>query len=303
MSRGNRVILAYAPQLDVATVPATGWKTLPRTGDSLNHGVDLTKSETINDSRIETAGMVTSAKAEGSVDVEMIKSTYDDLIAGAAFNTWDNDVLTFGGNKQAMFALAKDYSDITQYHYWAGMLVNKMSLKIPESGFITMTFDFMGSGYENTTALSYAINPVSSPTAPKASTISVDSITIDGENLKGVACITDFSFEVDNSLERQNCIGGGLYGAKNLEMMAAMSGDFTLAYSQKSQSILNKQLTGATISIAATIKFPDGSTYSLNIPKSQISGDVPNGKATDLLKAQLKYTVVEQAPTLTRVIK
>lgn len=302
MSRGNRVVLAYAPQTDIAVAPKTGWKTLPRTGDSLNHGVELTKSETINDSRIATAGMVTSAKAEGSVDVEMIKSTYDDLMVGAAFNPWNADVLTFGGNTQAMFALAKDYTDIAQYHYWSGMMVNKMSLKIPESGFITMNFDFMGSGYGNTTTAPYAIGTSSSPTAPKASTISVDSITIDGENLKGVACITDFSFEVDNGLERQNCIGGGLYGAKNLEMMANMSGDFTLAYSQKSQSILNKQLTGATIAITAVIKFPDGSSYALNIQKAQISGDVPNGKATDLLKAQMKYTVVEQAPTIIRVV-
>lgn len=301
MSRGNKVVLTYAPQTDVAVKPLTGWKTLPRKSDSLNHTVELTDSETINDSRIKTAGMPTSANAEGDVEVEFIKSTYDDLLEAVAFNAWDDNVLTFGGNTQKLFAIEKKYSDIGQYHYFSGMAVNKFSLSIPESGFIGMTFGFMGSGYQTGTD-AFAVSPTVSKTEPKASTISVESITIDGENLKGIACVTDFNFELDNGMERQNCIGAGLYGAKNLEMMANMTGNLTLAYSQKAQSIVNKQLTGATIAISAVIAFADGSKYTLAIPKAQVSGDIPSGGANDILKAQLNYTVVEIAPTLIRTI-
>ncbi|WP_394261479.1 phage tail tube protein [Moraxella boevrei] len=164
-----------------------------------------------------------------------------------------------------------------------------------------MSFGFMGAGYETATT-AFATSPTVSKTEPKASTISVESITIDGENLKGIACVTEFNFELDNGMERQNCIGSGLYGAKNLEMMANMTGSLTLAYSQKAQSIVNKQLTGATIAITAVIAFTDGSKYTLNIPKAQISGDIPSGGANEILKAQLNYTVVEIAPTLTRTI-
>ena len=301
MSRGNKVVLTYAPQADIGVKPTTGWKTLPRKSDSLNHTVELTDSETINDSRIKTAGMPTSANAEGDVEVEFIKSTYDDLLEAVAFNAWDDNVLTFGGNTQKLFAIEKKYADIGQYHYFAGMTVNKLSLSIPESGFIGMTFGFMGSGYQTGTD-AFAVSPTVSKTEPKASTISVESITIDSENLKGVACITEFNFELDNGMERQNCIGAGLYGAKNLEKMANISGSLTLAYSQKAQSIVNKQLTGATIAISAVIAFADGSKYTLAIPKAQVSGDIPSGGANDILKAQLNYTVVEIAPTLTRTI-
>lgn len=301
MSRSNKVVLSFAPQADIGVKPTTGWKTLPRKSDSLNHTVELTDSETINDSRIKTAGMPTSANAEGDVEVEFIKSTYDDLLEAVAFNAWKNNVLTFGGNTQKLFAIEKKYSDIGQYHYFAGMAVNKLSLSIPESGFIGMTFGFMGSGYQTGTD-AFAVSPTVSKTEPKASTISVESITIDSENLKGVACITEFNFELDNGMERQNCIGAGLYGAKNLEKMANISGSLTLAYSQKAQSIVNKQLTGATIAISAVIAFADGSKYTLAIPKAQVSGDIPSGGANDILKAQLNYTVVEIAPTLTRTI-
>lgn len=301
MSRGSRVVLAYSPQTDVTTVPEAGWKILPFKSNSLNNTVELTDSETIVDSRIKTSGMVTSATADGDVEVEFIKSTYDDLIAAAAFNAWSSNSLTFGGNTQQLFAIQEMFGDVAQYHYWAGMAVNKLTLTIPTNGFISMTFGFMGQDYKTATT-AYAVAPATAITTPKASSISVDSITIDGENLKGVACVTDFSFELDNGMERQDCIGSGLYGAKNLEKRASMTGNLTLAYGQKAQSILDKQLTGATVAIQAVIKFPDNSTYTLTIPKAQLSGDIPNGGADDILNAQLSYTVVEQAPTLTRTV-
>lgn len=301
MSRGSKVSLAYAPQTDVAVKPTAGWKVLPYKSNSLNNTVELTDSETIVDSRIKTAGMVTSATAEGDVEVEFIKTTYDDLIAAAAFNAWKTNVLTFGGNTQQLFAIQEKFGDVSQYHYWAGMAVNTWSLSIPETGFIGMTFGFMGQNYQ-TALTEFATTPAAAITTPKASSISVDSITIDGENLKGIACVTGFDFTLDNGMERQNCIGGGLYGAKQLEMMASMTGSLTLAYGQKAQAILDKQLTGATVSIQAVIKFPDNSTYTLNIPRAQLSGDIPTGSMTDILSAQLSYTVVEDAPTLTRSI-
>ena len=306
MSRGTKVTLAYAPQLVAGTKPVTGWKTLPRVSDSLNNTVELTNSETINDSRLATAGMVTSANAEGDVEVEMIKGAYDDLIAAAAGNAWvvgtpvKTDTITFGGDVVTTFAMEKAHSDITQYHYWSGMRVNSFSLDIPESGFIGMTFGFMGGGYVASLAAS-AVTPTAAVTSPKATSLSVSDIKIDGVTTKNVSCVTAFSFELNNNIERQNCLGAGLYGSNFLEMMADMTGSLTLAYSKNTQSMLDKQLTGAPVKIEVTVKFPDGDTYVLTIPKAQISGDVPSG-GNEILQAQLTYTVyadvAADAPTL-----
>lgn len=309
MSRGTRVVLSYAPQLVAGTKPVTGWKTLPRVSDSLNNTVELTNSETINDSRLATAGMVTSANAEGDVEVEMIKGVYDDLIAAAAGNAWQvgtpvkTDTIVFGGDVVTNFAMEKAHKDILQYHYWSGMRVNSFKIDIPESGFIGMTFGFMGAGYETATT-AFATSPAAAATSPKATSLSVSDIKIDGVTTKGVSCVTAFSFELNNNIERQNCLGAGLYGSNFLEMMADMSGSITLAYSQKTQELLSKQLTGAPVAIEATIKFTDNDTYVLTIPKAQISGDIPSG-GKDRLEAQLTYTVYADAPadapTLKRV--
>lgn len=303
MARGNKVVLAYAPQTDTSEVPASGWKTLPRKSDSLNNSVELTDSETINDSRLKTAGMVTSANAEGDVEVEMIKGSYDDLIEAAAGNNWDTDKVTFGGDVIKMFAIEKGHKDIGQYHYWSGMRVNSFSLDIPESGFIGMTFGFMGSGYE-TAAVQYSSSPDTTATSPKATSLSVTDVQIDGITTKGVSCVTAFSFELNNNIERQNCLGAGLYGNELMEMMADITGSLTLAYSKNTQELLDKQLKGAPVKIEVTITFNDDpDTYVLTIPKSQIAGDVPSG-GMEKLETQLTYTVYADtpadAPTLVR---
>ena len=307
MSRGVKVGLAYALQTDVTIKPTQGWKILPRKSDSLNHKVELTESETINDSRIKTAGMVTSAEASGDVECEFIKGTYDDLIAAAAGNVWAGNKVSFAGDVATMFALEKRHKDIDSglYHYWGGMRVNTFKLDIPETGFIGLTFGFMGSGYENGST-AYSVTPTVSPTAPKAASITVGDIKINGSTLKGIACITQFSFEANNNIERQNCLGGGLYGAKLLEMMADLSGSLTMAYGKKAQEILNNQMTGAVVSIEALINFSDGSSYTLTIPKAQLAGDIPSG-GKDKLEASLSYTVVADtiadAPFITRTLK
>lgn len=307
MSRGTKVVLSYAPQLVAGTKPVTGWKTLPRVSDSLNNTVELADSETINDSRLNTAGMVISASAEGDIEGEMIKLVYDDLIAAAAGNTWvvgapvKTDTITFGGDVVTNFAIEKAHKDISQYHYWSGMRVNSLKLDIPESGFIGLTFGFMGAGYE-TAITAFSTTPAAALTSPKATSLSISDIKIDGFTTKGVSCVTAFSFELTNNIDRQNCLGAGLYGSNLLEMMADMTGSMTLAYSQATQLLLSKQLTGAPVAIEATIKFPDLDTYVLTIPKAQISGDLPSG-GKDRLEAQLTYKVYADVPADAPTIK
>ena len=309
-SRGNKVSLSSAIQTDIAVKPTTGWEIFPRTSDSLNNTVELLDSETIHNGRLKTPGQIISADAMGDVECEFIKGTYDKYMAAAAGNEWQVDTpeagastLVFGGDVITTFALAKAHNDILQYHYWAGNRVNTFTLDIPEGGYASLTFGFMGSGYENATT-DYAPNPTDVPVSPKATSLSVSDIKIDGVTTSGTACATAFSFELTNNIERQRCLGAGLYGDDLTEMMADMTGSLTLKYGQRAQSILNKQLTAAPIRIETAVTFPDGSSYTLVIPKAQISGDVPSGGMTDLLEASLTYTVVADdetdAPTLVK---
>lgn len=300
MSRGSRIVVAYAPQTN-KDVPKTGWKILPYKSNGLTASFENTESETITDSRIAQAGLVTGGQLQGDIEVELAKDAYDDWLAAAAFSDWSSNVLTFAGNNAKTFAIEVGYKDVGIYHYYGGVRVNALKLNISDSGYATCSFGVMGTDYKNQNDTPYSKTPTTTDNLQRVTSLSVEDIKIDGITTKGVACVTEFSFEVDNNIQAQRCLGDGIFAGALLEMMAKMSGSLTLAYGKKAQEIINKQMTGATVAIELTLKFPDNSKYVLAIPKAQVSGETPSGGMNDLIKQAVNYTVVEQAPTLTKV--
>ena len=300
MSRGSKVVLSYAPQTN-KDVPKTGWKILPYKSNSLTASFENTESETITDSRITQAGLPTSGQVQGDIEVEFAKEAYDDWLSAVACNEWATNVLTFGGNVAKAFAVEVAHKDVGVNHLYAGLRVNTFSLSIGESGYATAKFGMMGTDYKNQNDTAFSKTPTPSGELKRATSLSVEDIKIDSITTKGVACVTEFSFELDNNIQAQKCLGDGIFAGVLLEMMAKMSGSLTLAYGKKAQEIVNKQMTGATVAIELTLKFNDGSKYVLAIPKAQVSGEAPNGGMNDIIKQQLNYTVVEQAPTLTKI--
>ncbi len=300
MSRGSKVVLSYAPQTS-KEIPKTGWKILPYKSNGLTASFENTESETITDSRIAGAGMPTSGQVQGDIEAEFAKDVYDELIAAAAFNNWAGNALTFGGDIAKAFAVETAYKDVGVYHVYAGLMANTLSLAIGESGYATLKIGFMGTDYKNQNDTAFSKTPTAAGQLQRVTALSVEDIKIDGVTTKGVACATEFNFELDNNIQAQKCLGDGIFAGKLLEMMAKMSGSLTLAYGKKAQEIINKQITGATVAIEVTLKLADGSKYVLAIPKAQVKGETPSGGMNDLIKQQVQYTVVEQAPTLTKV--
>ncbi|MDI4497548.1 hypothetical protein E6P70_03510 [Moraxella nonliquefaciens] len=61
MSRGSTIVVAYAPQT-TNEVPKTGWKILPYVSNGLSASFESTQSQTITDSRLTQAGLVTGGQ-------------------------------------------------------------------------------------------------------------------------------------------------------------------------------------------------------------------------------------------------
>lgn len=81
-------------------------------------------------------------------------------------------------------------------------------------------------------------------------------------------------------------------------MIANVTGKMTIAYSQAAHDILDKQRTGATISVEVPIEFSDEDKYIIKLPKVQISGDIPSPSGTELAKADVTFTVVDVSPVI-----
>ena len=114
-------------------------------------------------------------------------------------------------------------------------------------------------------------------------------------------CVEAFTFELDNQAEIQKCLGSNLYGGNIHAMIANASGSMTIAFSEKAYDILELQRTGGTMSIEVPIEFEDGTGYTIELPKVQISGDIPSPTGSELVTAEVTYTAVDESPVLTRI--
>lgn len=303
MSSGAKQLVQIAKETVIGTVPSPfARQTLAFTDISLNQSVEKTESASITDNRLQQSSMITSAEYSGELSAEAQYGAYDDLMAAAAFNAWATNVLTFGGATRQTFSVLRGYTDIANYHTFSGLHVNTFGIDIPEAGLIGLTFGFMGT--KRTTA---AVAPVGTITPassnPRMSNISVGDLLVDGVSVKGTACIAAFSFNWDNSMQVRKCLGAGLEVGAILEMSAKGTGSFTMAWSTKAAELYEKQFTNGNISLSIPITDTAGNKYVLNIPKVELTAPLATGGKDDLLNTTFEYTVVDQAPTLTRTPK
>jgi hypothetical protein len=307
MSSGSRQVTQLAKEVTRGVTPVPFDRVaLPFTENSLDAAVNKEDSATILASRLAQSGAITTIDYTGDISAEFRYGIYDELISGAAYNTWTTDspavgtdTLTFGGNLAQSFSVLRGYADINNYHVFRGMHVNTFNLTIGVESLATATFGLIGMG--RTAASVLPAGTVTTPTlTPVISGISVDDITIDGVTQVGVACITDFEFNWDNTAEVQRCLGGeGAVGAV-IATLADGTGSFTMAWSANGAVNYEKQFTGETIAISVSMKDSIGNAYVLTLPKVEITASLPSGGNADILQADFEYRVVEQAPTLTR---
>ena len=303
MSSGAKQLVQIAKETVIGTVPSPfARQTLAFTDISLNQSVEKTESASITDNRLQQSSMITSAEYSGELSAEAQYGAYDDLMAAAAFNAWATNVLTFGGTTRQTFSVLRGYTDIANYHTFSGLHVNTFGIDIPEAGPIGLTFGFMGT--KRTTAAVAPVGTITPASAnPRMSNISVGDLLVDGVSVKGTACITAFSFNWDNSMQVQKCLGAGLEVGAILEMSAKGTGSFTMAWSTKAAELYEKQFTNGNISLSIPITDTAGNKYVLNIPKVELTASLATGGKDDLLNTTFEYTVVDQAPTLTRTPK
>lgn len=303
MSSGARVQTAYATQTDKDVKPTTGWAVLANSSNGLNNSMTLTDSDLITGGRIKQSGMVTGGEVTGDIASELMFGAFDDLLAGAFWSAWelgtdpDPDTLEIGTDR-TMFAITKDFQDINVYHYFAGCHVSTLNLEVNTDAIASITFGFMGLGYEHSKTASFAVTPSTAVQGKKASGLSIGTILIDGTDV-GV-CVEAFSFSLDNQAEIQKCLGNNKYGGNVLAMIANITGSMTIAYSQKAHDILSSQIDGTTMSLEIPIEFSATEKYVLKIPKFQVSGDIPAPSGTEKVTAEVSYTVVDESPVLER---
>lgn len=303
MSSGAKQILQIAKETVNGTTPTPfARQTLPFIDCSLNQAAEKEESQSVVDSRLDEASAVVGATYDGDINVEARYGAFDDLIAAAAFNNWATNTLTFGGILRQSFSILWGYSDIANYHTFAGMHVNTFGIDIPAKGMIKFSFGFMGKKRTPSNTLP-AGSVTAASTNKKLSNVSVGEILIDGVSTKGVACVSAFSFNWENGITPQECLGSGLTIESLIETSAKGSGNLTVAWSAKAAEMYEKQFVNTPVTIVIPITDADGNAYTLTIPKAELTAPLATGSKTDQISTTFEYKTVEQAPTLVRTPK
>ena len=300
MGSGTKQLVQFAPEATVGTTPSPFARTtLPFTSCSINANANKTASNTIKDSRIASGQYITGVDYAGDIETEFQFGAYDTLLECVAFNPWTANVLTFGGTTRKTLSVLRGFTDNNDYHTFSGLHANQFKLTVPENGLITATFSFMGMGRAKATAA-----PAGTITAamsnPLMSSVSIGDILIDGAVIAG-ACITQFDFTWDNSMQVQRCLGKGLDIGAILEMVAGGTGNFTVAWSQNTSLLYDKQFLNIPIALSIPMADSDGNKYVLALPKVQVTAPLPSSGNSEITTSQFAYTVADVAPTLTRM--
>jgi hypothetical protein len=301
MSSGAKVTSYLIPEVTPGVTPETGpWETLRLTGNTLSPTVNTQASDEITDSRVSQGSVATSTDIQGDLTAELSYGSFDRLFEAGFYGTWNNDVLTVGDTRRT-FTVAKNFNDVSVFTLFKGMHVSTFALDIPSDGKITATFTLMGLDYADNGTVS-SVGTINPPTTtPFMSNINVGTLTVDGQSLEGVACVSGLTISLDNSLQTQRCLGNNKLGpGAHIATEAAITGTITMAWSNRAWQIWKNTFTRAPIALSFPITDSLGNEYTFDFPAIEVDGDLPNGGKRDLIEVTLNYTVAKIAPTLTR---
>lgn len=301
MSSGAKQTSYLIPEVTPGITPTTGsWDTLRLTSNTLSPTVNTQVSDEITESRISQGSVATSTDIQGDLVGELSFGSFDKLLEAAFYGTWTGNVLTVGDTRHT-FTVAKNFNDVGVYTLFKGMHVSTFALEVPSDGKITATFGLAGLDYAD--GESNTVSSVNPPTtSPFMSNINVGTLTIDGQSMDGIACVSALTVNLDNSLQAQRCIGNSKLGpGAQIATEAAITGTITMAWSKRSWQIWKNTFTRLPIAVSFPITDSLGNSYTLNFPALEVDGDLPNGGKRDLIEVSLNYTVAKVAPTITRV--
>ena len=282
MSDANRVILRYVPETTYGETPADSadWKEVRFTGESLSASPEQSNSSEIRSDRQIADAPTVSASTSGDISFELSPQSFDDFIASAMMNDWDDtsgELVT--GTTESSYSIEKAFTDIERYINFKGMRVDTMSLEMSYGSIITGSFGLAGAG---ATTPAVSIVGAGTSAAPLSTEVfvgssDVGSVTIDGAPAD--ICISTLSLNVSNSHRAINCIGN-LYPKNQKAGTSNVTGSATVYLGQDSFELYKDSLESGRVALSYAVT--DGTnTYLFELPRLTLQVDAPQAGSLD----------------------
>ena len=266
-AQGSRSSLAYIAETAFGTTPATPtFANLPINSHSLDLTKDRVEGNEIQSDRMPRVDRHGNKQATGSLEVDLRKGDFDELIESAFLNSYVTNVLKVGTTPK-FFSMEDAANDISQFRLFTGLSVSSMNVSIAPNQMVTGSFDMVGKSMTQSGATG------STGGAPTASSTNAPFDSYSGtisDGGAGISIVTSIDFSLTNSFAPTFVVGSD--SAQQLEFgRAVVEGTMTVYY--EDETLINKFLNETESSISVTVNDPTGaSAYTFDFPRVKYNG-------------------------------
>lgn len=235
------------------------------------HSLDLTKErlqgQDIQSDRMPRVSRHGNRNAAGSIEVDLRKGNYDDLLEAAMLSSFDsNDEMTVGITPKFL-TLEDRLEDIGQYRLFTGMTVSSASFSITPNQMVETTFEMVGKDM----TISQSPKTVSASTTNKPFD-SYNGAIYDGgvatSNLLGI--VTSLEFSITNSFAPTFVVGDDT--TPHLEYQRSII-EGTLSCYFEDLTLVNKFLNETESELQVSVDDPSGTNaYTFYMPRIKYNG-------------------------------
>jgi hypothetical protein len=235
------------------------------------HSLDLTKErlqgQDIQADRMQRVDRHGNRSAAGSIEVDLRKGNYDDLLESAFLSTFDSsDEITIGTTPKYL-TLEDAMNDVSQYRLFTGMTVSTASFSIAPNQMVDTTFEMVGKNM----TISGTGKTVS------ASTINSPFDSYNGAIYEGgvgsgdlVSLVTSINFSLTNSFAPTFVVGSDT--TPHLEVGRAII-EGTMSVYVEDATFINRFLNEEESEIQVSVDDPTGSNaYTFYMPRIKYNG-------------------------------
>lgn len=302
MSSGAKRSTAWIREVTPGITPPGNWNVLTRVSFGLGPTYNSEENNEIGEDRMSQGTAQTTVDVGGDVETKLRHGALDEFFASCFGSEWAANVLTMG-NKRISFSIGAYDADVGIAAIARGAQVATMNIEIPNDNEITVTTTFAAIAWDDKAdSTSFIVSPQPESKQRRYGFKDVTGLKINGVQLgEDNACVDSFNLQFDNAVQTQRCIGNGNpFPGNIIPTTFTPSGSITMSWSKTAYEYWKKQQTGDALSFEFTLSNADGG-YTFLLPEMEVTGDWPDGGATDIIQVELSYTGRRVPPTITRL--
>jgi hypothetical protein len=213
--------------------------------------------------------------------------------------TIDNDGYIVNGTTESSFTIEKFFSDKTQYHTFAGCIVNEATLNLEVGEILTASFDFLGKDMVRDTATAGTGAYTAATTTDVMNAVgNVASVRENGTEIAAPVFIRSLSVTINNNLR-------GIKAIANLGNVDVGAGrgliTGTLQVYFENGAFVDTYLNGTETSIDFRVADAAGNTYIVTLPRIKfISQEIVAGAIDQDVVIDMEFQAIrDQTDTWT----